>query len=423
MKAWHISDTHLSFDGNWTPLKPMHERRWSKGVKTYQNYLDRMVQFSKENISDNDFVFVTGDIVHDMKFGETINSLRWMRQYIKGTIVICRGNHDKYWQPADMRQQVSDLPNFYILDEGEIITIGPYTIGCFSNHAAKTQDFSFVDGRYLETAINTVKQASFKGTTPVMISHYPVNAQAANAIANTGLKAYMSGHIHITDAAKPNGIDWDWYEKSAAQTDDKVIGDCFFSTGTTDVIYIKHNTAFKELVHIEIEDKKKFTPSEEMIILCGLPGSGKSTIAEAIRDRYEFVRVNQDDLGSKKKCIKVAETALREGKSVVIDRCNFDPSQRKTWIDMAKHLKVKSIKVVDLIVDPEVCIARAIERKNHPTLSGEEAVNNVVRKIDKVFVKPTLAEGVDSIVQIRTGSNFFELDIIIDNIFNPEKYR
>lgn len=66
----------------------------------------------------------------------------------------------------------------------------------------------------------------------------------------------------------------------------------------------------------------------------GVPGSGKSTFAKQLIP-YGYVRVNQDDLGNRKKCERVAKQALDQGKSVVVDRCNFDFPQRKTWINMA----------------------------------------------------------------------------------------
>jgi predicted phosphohydrolase/gluconate kinase len=414
-------------DGNWMPIKPMHERRWAIGVWTYQGYLGKMVDFGTNRIAEEDFVFITGDIVHDMKAPETENSIRWLRQHIHGTIVICRGNHDKFWQPGTMRQKVSDLPNLYILDEGEIITIGPYTIGCFSNHSTKTQDFSFVDGRYLETAINTVKQAVFKNTIPVMMSHYPVNLAAAKAIGKAGVKAYMSGHIHCTDANNSptgDGLNWDWYSQSAAQTDDLNIEGCYYSTGTTDVVLARCKQSFKEIKVLEVEDKdKKVDPPDEMLILCGLPGSGKSTIANVFRDRYEYVRVNQDDLGSKRMCVKVLEAALKNGKSVVIDRCNFDSSQRKTWIDLARFHKVKKIRAVELELSVEESINRAGERENHPTINGRFAAENVIKALAPLYVSPQLSEGLSEIVRVSTNALTPRLDVIIDMIQNPEKHK
>ena len=39
-------------------------------------------------------------------------------------------------------------------------------------------------------------------------------------------------------------------------------------------------------------------------------------------------RVNQDEMGTRKVCETRTEQALQKGKSVVIDRCNFDIAQR-----------------------------------------------------------------------------------------------
>lgn len=403
MKVWHISDTHLSFDSNWVPLKPMHERKWAIGAWTYVGYLDKMRLFGTNVIKDEDYVFITGDIVHDMKEDMVGNSLRWLRHHIKGTLIICRGNHDKFWQPGKMRQKVSDLPNLYLLDEGEIISIGPFTIGCFSNHAAKTQDFSFVDGRYLETAINTVKQANFKNNIPVMMSHYPLNSQAAQAVGKAGIKAYMSGHIHCTAGNDPkadkDGLNWEWYNFSAAQTDDKTIEGCFYSTGTTDVVLARCGQSFKDIT--VLGSVKAPGPvvkqSDEMIILCGLPGSGKSTIAKEMETRG-YVRVNQDELGSKKTCVRVAEGALKAGHSLVIDRCNFSADQRSTWIALAKHYKVKNVRAIWCNVSPELCIQRASVRQGHPTIAPDvEVARRVVYALEKMWETPKLEEGIDEL--------------------------
>jgi predicted kinase/predicted phosphohydrolase len=402
MKVWHISDTHLSFDSNWNPLKPMHERKWAIGVWTYQGYLDKMKAFGTDVIKDDDFVFITGDIVHDMKEDMVGNSIRWLRHNVKGTIIICRGNHDKFWQPGKMRQRVSDLPNLYLIDEGEILTIGPFTVGCFSNHAAKTQDFSFVDGRYLETAIRTVAQANFKNTIPVMMSHYPLNLQAAQAVGKAGIKAYMSGHIHCTAGNDPkagsDGLNWEWYDFSAAQTDDKSVEGCFFSTGTTDVVLARHGKSFKEIAALSTKESvdPELKPVDELIILCGLPGSGKSTLAKEMEGRG-YVRVNQDELGSKRTCIRVAEGALKAGHSVVIDRCNFNKEQRSTWINLAKQFKVKNVRAIWLKVPVETCINRAAARTDHPTIENGEVAERVITSLNRIWETPEISEGIDEI--------------------------
>jgi hypothetical protein len=48
-----------------------------------------------------------------------------------------------------------------------------------------------------------------------------------------------------------------------------------------------------------------------------------------------FMQINQDDLGSRKKCEELAIQCMKEGRDVIIDRCNFDILQRHTWIKLA----------------------------------------------------------------------------------------
>lgn len=69
--------------------------------------------------------------------------------------------------------------------------------------------------------------------------------------------------------------------------------------------------------------------------MVGGPGSGKSTIA--ITQLNSYVRVNNDDLKTKEKCIKVCKESLIAGKSVVIDNTNPTADVRGRFIDIAKE--------------------------------------------------------------------------------------
>lgn len=252
-KAFHISDPHLTFDENGVVLKPMHLRKWALGAWTYQDYIPAMEKFAAQHISDSDITFITGDIVHNLKAQRAQHSIRWLRKTIRGTLVICRGNHDVDWTVPNMRDVVADLHQVHILNEGDITSLGKFTIGCFSNHSIQTKDFDSSDGRYLETAINTVKQAKDAYKIPIMIGHYPVNPNMAAMMGNAGIKAYMSGHVHCTSTNEPgnvDGINWHWYNILCKLTDDQIINDCFFSTGTTDVLRAKHGQSFKEITHL-----------------------------------------------------------------------------------------------------------------------------------------------------------------------------
>jgi hypothetical protein len=47
---------------------------------------------------------------------------------------------------------------------------------------------------------------------------------------------------------------------------------------------------------------------------------------------HGWVRINQDDVGSRSACETMSRRALLDGRDVVIDRCNFDVAQRAHWV-------------------------------------------------------------------------------------------
>jgi bifunctional polynucleotide phosphatase/kinase len=55
--------------------------------------------------------------------------------------------------------------------------------------------------------------------------------------------------------------------------------------------------------------------------MVGGPGSGKSTYVTT-KLASSYVRVNNDELKTKEKCMKVCKESLEAGKSVVIDNTN-----------------------------------------------------------------------------------------------------
>lgn len=83
------------------------------------------------------------------------------------------------------------------------------------------------------------------------------------------------------------------------------------------------------------------SPNQEMVLIVGYPGSGKSYFSKQnYGSDSQYVVVNRDTLGSWQKCVAEAERALSQKKSVVVDNTNPDLESRKRYIDLAQKFKV-----------------------------------------------------------------------------------
>lgn len=130
-----------------------------------------------------------------------------------------------------------------------------------------------------------------------------------------------------------------------------------------------------------------------MLMLVGIPGCGKSTFAKSLESSapHVFVRINQDALGTRRRCEQVTRRALAEGKCPIIDRCNFDPSQRRYFIDIAREFQVP-VDCISLELPREECVRRCEVRQNHETIErGLE--RQVVNKMMSMFEAPSRQEG------------------------------
>ena len=153
------------------------------------------------------------------------------------------------------------------------------------------------------------------------------------------------------------------------------------------------------------------TKPPRLIVLAGLPGSGKSSLAAALEKRGWAV-VNQDSLGNRRKCERACARAFERGDRVVIDRCNHDRSQRAHWTRILERAGGGYKVAVWLTTPVDSCVERVLARPVHPTLAGPGA-EKVVRNFEKSFDPPRDDE-VDAIIKLAPTDDYDSVAAALD---------
>ena len=123
----------------------------------------------------------------------------------------------------------------------------------------------------------------------------------------------------------------------------------------------------------------------EAIVLCGLQGSGKTTL---YRDRFvdTHVRVSMDVLRTRAREAAFVALCLETRQPFVVDNTNPTPADRARYVEPARAAGFKAIAyLVD--VDPAVAIAR------RAGVVGPASVAATARR----FVRPAPEEGFDEL--------------------------
>ncbi len=164
-------------------------------------------------------------------------------------------------------------------------------------------------------------------------------------------------------------------------------------------------TRFDTLIKRMKEEKD--SGKELLIVLCGSPASGKSTLSKYLcsKSQLQIQCCESDELKSKlEKCV---ETHLKDGKSVIVDATNASKAHRKKYVDMAKKYqdkdqdKDKSIYTICIYVPYDEDMIHHLQHYRIEQSKGSvEALPEIALRVFKSkYEKPIKSEGFDAIYE------------------------
>ncbi|CAK1551063.1 unnamed protein product [Leptosia nina] len=153
-------------------------------------------------------------------------------------------------------------------------------------------------------------------------------------------------------------------------------------------------------------NERLLSSEQELLVLVGYPGSGKSFIAKQIEEksRHKYVTVCRDILGSWQKCSAEAIKLLQQGKSVIVDSTNPDLESRGRWTSLAKEkgLQCRCAKMAT---------SKAHAQHNNKFREIMKIKHGIVNDIvfntyKSKFVEPTVKEGFKEVLEVKFNPDF-----------------
>ncbi|XP_055850851.1 uncharacterized protein F21D5.5 [Episyrphus balteatus] len=163
------------------------------------------------------------------------------------------------------------------------------------------------------------------------------------------------------------------------------------------------------LPHIEPSHTK--IPSDapcELIVLVGLPGSGKSEFSRSTLEPLGYTVLNADILGSSAACVSRCQKALQAQQKCVIDNTNVDVETRKKYVEIAKRFNVPcrcfQMNTTPSQIQHNIAFRQLTDSK-HSKIN--QMILNTMKKKCK---EPSLAEGFTEIAKVNLKYEFKSSD-------------
>ena len=200
MKFFAISDLHIST----TAEKPMDI--FGAG---WENYLEKIIEDWRERVSEDDVVFIAGDLSWAMQLENAVKDLSLFAP-LPGKKIVIRGNHDYWWKSLSRVREA--LPDFIVLQNdavkiGNVVVCGSrgWTVEGSSDFTEEDRKIYLREGERLTLALKAANKLKEENDKLVVLVHFPpFNVKREPSIytelfEKNGVNAVIYGHLHGKD--------------------------------------------------------------------------------------------------------------------------------------------------------------------------------------------------------------------------------
>ncbi|CAH1392796.1 unnamed protein product [Nezara viridula] len=148
----------------------------------------------------------------------------------------------------------------------------------------------------------------------------------------------------------------------------------------------------------KLPDLELPSTNQEVILMVGLPGSGKSHFVKNYIEPHGYYVVSRDKSGTWQKCVSQLSEALKSHRNAVVDNVNPDRTSRERFIEISKKYNVK-VRCFCMDVPLEHCIHN---NKFREIVDSEHEIigSSLITSYNTNFEPPSMDEGFSSIVKI-----------------------
>lgn len=153
----------------------------------------------------------------------------------------------------------------------------------------------------------------------------------------------------------------------------------------------------------------------KLYILCGPPGSGKTTLRKQMMENDDTIfHVSQDESG--KAHLGIFNIHIGCKRNIIVDRMNFDKRQRERYLKPAKEAGYET-EIIVLHENYVTCLTRIGKRNElgeHETIKDNEGAISALNGFYSKYTRPT--EGEADTITFKYPELTLSLDAIICDI-------